>query len=131
MKNAAELDDIIGAFIAQKTQAENVVFFEEAEVTIGPIYDISQILEDPHFIDREVLADYPDEEMGAFPMHHVVPRLMGTPGHVGTPAPSLGQHNRELLAEIGVDAAQYDALLEQGAACEEAASGPAKDDEAP
>src|SRR5688572_31472788 len=48
VKNAADLDAIIGAFIAQKTQAENVAYFEEAEVTIGPIYDISQIVEDPH-----------------------------------------------------------------------------------
>ena len=75
VKHAAELDAIIGEFIAQHTQAENVAFFEKAEVTIGPIYDISQIVEDPHFIERELLADYPDADMGAFPMHHVVPRL--------------------------------------------------------
>ncbi|MGZ5101998.1 MAG: CaiB/BaiF CoA transferase family protein, partial [Usitatibacter sp.] len=98
VKNAAELDVIIGAFIAQKTQDENVAFFEKAEVTIGPIYDIAQILEDPHFIEREILADYPDADMGTYPMHHVVPRLMGTPGAIRTPAPTLGEHNRELLA---------------------------------
>jgi len=119
VKHAAELDAIIGEFVAGKTQAENVAFFEAAEVTIGPIYDVSQILEDPHFVAREVLADYPDEAMGAFPMHHVVPRLMGTPGTIRTPAPRLGQHNRELLGELGVDAAGYDALREAGAFFEE------------
>ena len=119
VKNAEELDAIIGAFVARKTQAENVAFFEKAEVTIGPIYDIAQILEDPHFIDREVLAEYPDPDMGSFPMHHVVPRLMGTPGAVRTHAPRLGQHNRELLAEVGVDAARYAKMLEAGAVYEE------------
>jgi crotonobetainyl-CoA:carnitine CoA-transferase CaiB-like acyl-CoA transferase len=118
VKNAAELDAIIGPFIAEKTQAENVAFFEEAEVTIGPIYDISQILEDPHFIERELVADYPDADMDTFPMHHVVPRLSGTPGTIRTPAPRLGQHNREVLGEIGVDAAGYEALVEAGAVCE-------------
>ena len=49
-------------------------------MTIGPIYDISQILEDPHVIEREIIADYPDADMGAFPMHHVVPRLSGHAG---------------------------------------------------
>jgi formyl-CoA transferase len=117
--NAAELDAIIGDFIAQKTQAENVAFFERAEVTIGPIYDITQILEDPHFIEREVLADYPDPDMGAFPMHHVVPRLMGTPGAIRTLAPRLGEHNRELLREAGVDAKRYEELLGAGAVYEE------------
>lgn len=116
--NAEELDTIIGEFVAQRTQAENVAFFEKAEVTIGPIYDITQILEDPHFIEREVIADYPDADMGAFPMHHVVPRLSATPGTIRTPAPRLGEHNRELLREVGVDDAGYAKLLAEGAVIE-------------
>ncbi|MGZ5071558.1 MAG: CaiB/BaiF CoA transferase family protein [Usitatibacter sp.] len=125
VKNAVELDAIIGEFIAQRTQAENVAFFEKAEVTIGPIYDIRQILEDPHFIDREVIADYPDAQMGEFPMHHVVPRLSATPGAIRSRAPSLGQHNREVLREAGVDDARYAGLLAAGVVYEgeAAASG--------
>jgi crotonobetainyl-CoA:carnitine CoA-transferase CaiB-like acyl-CoA transferase len=118
VKNAEELDAIISAFVAKMTQAENVAFFEKAEVTIGPIYDITQILEDPHFIEREVIADYPDGDMGEFPMHHVVPRLSATPGAIRTRAPRLGQHHRELLREVGVDDARYEELLAQGAVCE-------------
>ena len=117
VKHAEELDAVIGKFIAQRTQAENVTFFEEAEVTIGPIYDIRQILEDPHFRAREILADYPDEDMDSFPMHHVVPRLSGTPGAIRAPAPQLGEHNESLLGEIGIDAAAYRRLLEAGIAC--------------
>ncbi|HLX23285.1 MAG TPA: CoA transferase [Usitatibacter sp.] len=124
--NAAELDEIISAFVARMTQAENVDFFEKAEVTIGPIYDITQILEDPHFIEREVIADYPDADMGQFPMHHVVPRLSATPGSIGTPAPGLGQHNREILREVGVDDARYAKLLADGAVIEGAP--PAEDE---
>jgi crotonobetainyl-CoA:carnitine CoA-transferase CaiB-like acyl-CoA transferase len=118
VKHAEELDAIIGGFVAARTQAANVAFFEQAEVTIGPIYDISQIVEDPHVLERELIADYPDSEMGAFPMHHVVPRLLGTPGAIRTPAPRLGEHNRALLAEIGVDDTAYARLLASGAACE-------------
>jgi len=114
VKNAEELDAIIGAFVAQRTQAENVAFFEQHEVTIGPIYDTSQVLDDPHFIDREVIADYPDADMGAYPMHHVVPRLDGTPGSIRTPAPALGEHNRELLRDLGVDDAEYARLVAAG-----------------
>ncbi len=121
--NAAELDAIIGEFVAQRTQEENVAFFEQAEVTIGPIYDITQILEDPHFIEREVIADYPDAEMGDFPMHHVVPRLSGTPGSVRKPAPRLGQHNRELLHKAGVDDARYAKLLADGVVIEGGKAG--------
>ena len=117
VKHAEELDAVIGAFIAQRTQAENVAFFEQAEVTIGPIYDIRQIFEDPHFLARELLADYPDDDMDSFPMHHVVPRLSGTPGSIRTPAPQLGEHNLDLLREAGVDDEAYAKLLAAGIAC--------------
>jgi len=110
VKHAGELDAIIGAFIAARTQEENVAFFEQADVTIGPIYDIRQIMQDPHVIEREILADYPDADMELFPMHHVVPRLSATPGSIRTPAPKLGQHNRALLEELGLN---YKELLEK------------------
>jgi formyl-CoA transferase len=118
VKNAADLDAIIGAFIAARTQAENVAFFEAAEVTIGPIYDIAQLVEDPHARARELVADYPDADMGAYPMHHVVPRMSGTPGTIRTPAPQLGEHNRALLAEVGVSDDGYAKLLADGVASE-------------
>jgi len=114
VKHAEELDAIIGAFVATRTQAENVAFFEKAEVTIGPIYDVAQILEDPHVVERELLADYPDADMQQFPMHHVVPRLSGTPGSIRTPAPTLGQHNAELLKSVGVNDAELKILKEKG-----------------
>jgi formyl-CoA transferase len=128
VRNAAELDAIIGAFVAARTQAQNVAFFEQAEVTIGPIYDVSQILEDPHFAEREILADYPDGEMGAFPMHHVVPRLLGTPGAIRSPAPKLGQHNRELLSELGFDEARYGEMVSGGIVVEGAAEARREDE---
>jgi formyl-CoA transferase len=51
-------------------------------------------------------------------MHHVVPRLSGTPASIRTPAPRLGQHNLALLGEAGVDAETYAQLLAAGIACE-------------
>ena len=115
VKHAEDLDAIIGGFIAARSQAENVAFFEQAEVTIGPIYDVTQIVEDPHILERELLADYPDADMGQFPMHHVVPRMLGTPGSIRTPAPRLGQHNRELLAELNLN---HEELLKAGVIAE-------------
>jgi len=128
VRHAEELDAIIGAFIAERTQAENVAYFEREEVTIGPIYDIAQIVQDPHVIERELIADYPDPDMGAFPMHHVVPRLSGTPGAIRAPAPELGEHNRALLAEVGVDEAAYAKLLAAGVACEGGAAVKAEEE---
>ena len=43
---------------------------------------------------------------------------LNTPGSIRTPAPALGEHNRELLREVGVDASAYERLLAAGVACE-------------
>jgi formyl-CoA transferase len=128
VKNAAELDRLIGDFIAQLTQAEAVSLFERAEVTVGPVYDISQIMQDPHFVQNELLADYPDPEMQSLPMHHVVPRLLGTPGSIRTPAPWLGQHNRELLAELKIGAPAYEELLQAEVVAESCSAASAPDE---
>jgi len=118
LRNVDMLDGIIGDFFARLTQAEAVSLMERAEVTVGPIYDIAQILEDPHVIEREILADYDDADLGAFPMHPVVPRFSDTPGSIRSPAPRLGEHNRALLAELGVTEEEYAAMLASGLAVE-------------
>ena len=102
VKNAAELDAIIGEFIGRMTLVENLDFFDKNEVTVGPICDISQIMADPHVRAREMVVEYPDDEMGMIPMHGVVPPLSVTPGAVRTPAPKLGEHNHEVLGGLGL-----------------------------
>jgi formyl-CoA transferase len=118
VKNAAVLDGILAEFIAQRTRADNMAVLERAEVTVGPIYDISQIIEDEHLVEREIIADYPDADMGLLPMHHVVPRLLGTPGAIRSRAPRLGEHNKALLAELGVSDSAYADLVAAGVAHE-------------
>ena len=115
LRHSAELDAEIGAFIAGRTLDENLAFFDREEVTVGPIYDISQIMQDPYVVEREVLADYPDADMGQVPMHCVVPRLSATPGAIRLPAPALGEHNDAILSAAGFDPARIASLRAIGA----------------
>jgi len=114
VKRREEVDAIVGGFIKQRTLAEAIRFFEEAEVTAGPVYDIGQFLEDPHVQARGVVVEMPDDEMGAVPMHAVVPRLSGTPGPLRLPAPAVGQHNREIFSRIGYSEERIDTLIQKG-----------------
>jgi crotonobetainyl-CoA:carnitine CoA-transferase CaiB-like acyl-CoA transferase len=114
VKNGLELDEIIGGFIAARDLEENLRYFDEAGVTIGPVNDISQIVQDPYVLERESLIEIPDEEMGELPTHPVVPRLSGTPGALRSAAPRIGQHNEELLKPL-LGAEEYDRLCACGA----------------
>ena len=105
VKNIDETDRPVAEFIRARTLAENLSIFEKAEVTAAPVYDIDQFIADPHVRARQIVTELPDDEMGSIPMHHVVPRLSGTPGEIRTPAPGLGEHNDAILGALGLHAA--------------------------
>ena len=114
VKNAEACEAPIAAFIAARTLAENMEVFERAEVTAAPVYDIDQFMADPHVIEREILVDLPDDDLGLLPMHNVIPRLSDTPARLRRPAPSLGQHTAEILGALGLDRAALDRLASDG-----------------
>jgi formyl-CoA transferase len=114
VRNGLELDAIIGGFIAERDLVENLRYFDEAGVTIGPVYDIAQIVQDDYVLEREALIEIPDAEMGELPTHPVVPRLSGTPGALRSAAPRIGEHNEPLLKPL-LGAAEYDKLCQSGA----------------
>jgi crotonobetainyl-CoA:carnitine CoA-transferase CaiB-like acyl-CoA transferase len=113
VRNIEECERPVAAFIKARTLAEALGVFEAAEVTAAPVYDIDQFTADPHVRAREIVAELPDDEMGAVPMHAIVPRLSGTPGEIRTPAPALGQHNHEILGGIGLSDAAIAGLRER------------------
>jgi crotonobetainyl-CoA:carnitine CoA-transferase CaiB-like acyl-CoA transferase len=112
--NIDECDGIVAAWIAERTLAENMAVFEAAEVTATPIYEIDQLLDDPHVQARGVLVEAPDEEAGSVLMHNIIPRLSATPGRLRSAAPTLGQHTNSVLRSIGYDAARLAALAAEG-----------------
>ena len=114
IKNVEALDDVIGAFIAKRTLAENLEFFEAAQVTVGPIYDASEIAQDVHVRERGILVELPDEDLGRLPMHNVSPRLSLSPGAIRTPAPAIGQHNAAIYGSIGLDMQTLSELSKAG-----------------
>ena len=114
LRHVEEIDAIIQDFVGSRDRDEALAYFEQQEVTVGPIYDPSQIVQDRHVIAREVIVDLPDDQAGYLPMHNVSPRLSATPGALRRPAPSLGQHNDEILESLGFDAARRTALRTEG-----------------
>ena len=114
IKRRREVDAIVGGWIKERTLAENIAFFEEAGVTAAPVYDIGQLVKDPHVQERGIVFEAPDDEMGEVPMHAIVPRLSRTPGALRTPAPKVGQHNLEVYTRIGYSDERLAALRQRG-----------------
>jgi crotonobetainyl-CoA:carnitine CoA-transferase CaiB-like acyl-CoA transferase len=100
LNNSDAIDAIVAEFIAARTTAENLAHFDQAGVTIGPIMDAAGLAQDDYVAAREAMIEVPDAEVGWLPMHGAVPRLSGTPGILARPAPTLGEHNAEILSQI-------------------------------
>jgi crotonobetainyl-CoA:carnitine CoA-transferase CaiB-like acyl-CoA transferase len=95
-----ELDAIIGKFIFARTQAQSLDIFETAGVTVGPVCSVADLLDHPFVVGREAIVELEDHELGSVSMHNIVPRLSESPGGFRRPAPALGEHTAEILAEL-------------------------------
>jgi crotonobetainyl-CoA:carnitine CoA-transferase CaiB-like acyl-CoA transferase len=113
LKNVQEVDRIVGGFIGARTLAENLEFFDREQITVGPVYDASQLAADPYVIERESLVELEDPEHGPLPMHNVVPRMSDTPGRMRMPAPAVGEHTRDVLQPL-LGEALYRRLVSEG-----------------
>src|SRR5688572_28333578 len=53
LKNVDALDEIVGAWVGQRTQSECMAQLVKAEVAVAPVYDFKDLAEDPHLIARK------------------------------------------------------------------------------
>lgn len=107
IRNRGQIETIMEDWFRAHALDEASGILMRHEVSFSPIYDIADIVADPHFIEREVLVRIEDEELGPVSMQNVVPRFSETPGRVWRAGPGVGQHNDEIYGqELGMSQAQ-------------------------
>jgi crotonobetainyl-CoA:carnitine CoA-transferase CaiB-like acyl-CoA transferase len=103
VKHRDEVDAVIGGWIATQTREEALKAFADAAVTAAPVYDIDELMDDPHVVERGIFEALPDAELGWVQMHAPVPRLSATPAGYRRPAPRIGEHTWDVLRELAFD----------------------------
>ncbi|ODU16099.1 MAG: CoA transferase [Variovorax sp. 67-131] len=100
-----------------RTTAAWVTLLEDKAVPCGPINDIAQAFDDAQVQARGLKVTLPrDAGDGIASIAGVASplRLSATPPVLRHAPPALGQHTREVLAEMGIDDARFDALRSAG-----------------
>ena len=110
LSNQDDLDDVISNFIKKFDRDPLLKLFSEKGITVGPVLDISEIIEHPYVLDRKILIEHYNNNYGNILMHQAFPRLSKTPGKVKSSAPSIGENTNDILKEIGLTKSQIEKL---------------------
>lgn len=114
--NADLLAPEISAALSQRTIAEWLAIFEQANVPCSPIKNIAEVFSDPHVQSRGARIDLQHPVTGRMPGIANPMRFSKSPVAYDRAPPTLGQHTGEVLAEVlGLSAAEIAALVDAGA----------------
>ena len=94
-ENREALEELTSRWIGTRTSKEVIKTIEAADAAIAPVYNMQQVIEDPHFIARESFT-----KVDGILMQNLVARLSKTPGKIVSAGPKLGQHNQEIKREL-------------------------------
>lgn len=99
-KHANKLDVLIESWTRQHTVEEVQHALEEAEVPAGPIYSVTDILEDEQYQAREMIVEGEVEGIGPVKMPGLAPKFSATPGGVEWYGGSPGTHNEDVYGGL-------------------------------
>jgi crotonobetainyl-CoA:carnitine CoA-transferase CaiB-like acyl-CoA transferase len=116
MRNLQALTELMNARLKTKRVREWIAALEAEGVPCGPINTIADMAGDPQTAARGMVVELQHPVAGATRALGLPIKLSASPGEVRRPAPLLGQHTREVLAEYGFSADQIDALYAERAA---------------
>jgi crotonobetainyl-CoA:carnitine CoA-transferase CaiB-like acyl-CoA transferase len=115
LANQDELDAAVSAATRRFDREELVERLVAADVLTAPINEIPEVATDAQIHHNEMIVETQHAKLGALKVTGVPVKLRGTPGSVRMAPPVHGQHTREILTELGYDAAGVTALRESAA----------------
>ena len=115
VQNHRSLADKIEAITMQRTSSYWLELFDTNGIPSGPINSYAEVTEDPHIKARDMVVTTEHETLGRIQTLGTPLKLSETPLLPGRPAPLLGQHTDEILAEAGFGERSVRQLKQSGA----------------
>lgn len=108
------IDKALADWCATNNSRDIIDRLEAVRVPVGPIYDVEDMMADPHYQARGMFETV---EINGQPLKipAILPKLSKTPGRTDWPGDVIGSHNDEVLGDLlGLDTAERSALRDQG-----------------
>ncbi|KAJ0406062.1 hypothetical protein ATCC90586_002944 [Pythium insidiosum] len=118
VKHQKEIDDAIGQWAATRTKVEINSAMEQAEIPVGYVYSVEDMMKDPHFHHRGMFEEVPLPSVAAtdraktLKIPAILPKLASTPGRTDWAGRQIGEDTREVLRDVlGRSDADVDLLV--------------------
>jgi crotonobetainyl-CoA:carnitine CoA-transferase CaiB-like acyl-CoA transferase len=108
-----EIHGLMSEWFAARSATDALAGFREADAVAARIYDVDDILRDPHVAARENLVGFDGETCKVV---NVVPKLSATPGRVRWPGRrEVGADSVAILGQLGFEQGEIESLIGSGA----------------
>ena len=114
LRNLQVLDEGLSAWFAAQAYEAIATQLEAGGIPFSKVYSIEDIERDPHYQAREAIIRLPDPDCGSLPAPCIVPRVPGRALPIPRTGPAVGEHNAQVYANFGVDAAELARLKQAG-----------------
>lgn len=113
VQHEAQIDAVLKDWCASHKLEDALNILESKRVPCGPVYNAEDMMNDQHFNERGL---FDQVEINGEPLKipAILPKLEDTPGATDWPGPELGAHTDEVLASLGINAADIAALKKNG-----------------
>ena len=114
-RNVNERLALIQEELKTRTTQESLALLEREDVPCAPALTRHEVIQHPQVLASEILVEHEHPVAGRVRQTRTPARFEGTPPDSPRGAPRLGEHNAEILAELGYSEPEITALRESGA----------------
>ena len=111
-QRSQELYELISGILATRPRDAWLEVLERHDVAAAPVLERNEVFGHAQVRANEMFVQQQHPQAGQVEMVNIPIRLSETPGGLRRPAPLLGQHSSEVLAELGYDDAQVQQMRE-------------------
>ncbi|TCT09625.1 CaiB/BaiF CoA-transferase family protein [Paralcaligenes ureilyticus] len=109
-----EIDQVLSDWCSVRTPLEAMQQLQRVSVPAGVAHDVPTLLQDPQLKERGYFKTVYHPEMGDQVLYGPIWRMRNMPDCIQRPAPTLGQHNREVLRGwLGMTDPEIEALTDK------------------
>jgi len=114
VRNKDEIVKILSDLFSNRRTSEWLQIIGEAGIPCGPIQTIPQVLADAQVEARGMITSVPHPDITNLRMPACPMKLYGTPPTIRSHPPALGEHNDEILLELGFNSSEIATFRREG-----------------